>query len=156
MAAARRGNGRRMRLSTYFLFVALLFAGFSFLFHGNLIKTALDQVPFLEATLKENFMKSSKVHSAIIPRVLDPNIHKNFKSLAGISCDRYGGPSAEAAQEMVYWQDIPGDSQYVSPFNQKKRKRAVSSDFNNTVTEYLTFEPDEGGWNNIRKCRMFH
>ena len=35
----------------------------------------------------------------------DPNDH----SLAGLSCDAYGGPSHDLAQEMVYWQDIPSD-----------------------------------------------
>ncbi|CAB9499428.1 GDP-fucose protein O-fucosyltransferase [Seminavis robusta] len=59
-------------------------------------------------------------------------------NLAGLQCDAYGGPSAEAAQEMVYWEDIPSDAKYISPFKSKDE------------TQYLTFEPDEGGWNNIR------
>lgn len=58
--------------------------------------------------------------------------------LAGLNCDAYGGPSAEAAEEMVYWKDIPSDSAYVSPFYEPDNIR------------YLTFEPDGGGWNNIR------
>lgn len=60
--------------------------------------------------------------------------------LATLDCKAYGGPSKEAVQEMVYWQDIPSDSAYAPPFfeiNQGQRK-------------YLTFEPDGGGWNNIR------
>ena len=40
---------------------------------------------------------------------------------------------------MVYWRDIPGDSAFLTPF--KKVGPQV---------KYLTFEPDEGGWNNIR------
>jgi hypothetical protein len=60
-------------------------------------------------------------------------------SLSGLNCDAYGGPSEEAASEMIYWRDIPSDSAYVSPF---KRKTGP--------TQYLTFEPDQGGWNNIR------
>jgi hypothetical protein len=39
---------------------------------------------------------------------------------------------------MVYWKDLPGDSSYVAPFYDKNQRR------------YLTFEPDGGGWNNIR------
>lgn len=59
-------------------------------------------------------------------------------ALAGLSCEQFGGPNKEAAKEMVYWQDIPADSLHVSRF----RKRGVP--------QYLTFEPDRGGWNNIR------
>ena len=54
--------------------------------------------------------------------------------LAGLSCDAYGGPSQQVAQEMVYWEDIPTDNKWISPFKQSK------------VTQYLTFEPDGGGW----------
>ncbi|CAB9527574.1 GDP-fucose protein O-fucosyltransferase [Seminavis robusta] len=60
--------------------------------------------------------------------------------LAGLNCDAYGGPSEEVAQELVYWEDIPSDATYVSPF--KKR--------NEGPKQYLTFEPDGGGWNNVR------
>jgi hypothetical protein len=56
--------------------------------------------------------------------------------LAGLNCGNYGGPSPELAQEMVYWSDIPLDAQYKSPFYKQRR--------------YMTFEPDGGGWNNIR------
>jgi hypothetical protein len=36
----------------------------------------------------------------------------------------------------VYWSDIPSDNAHVSPFYSPDR--------------YMTFEPDHGGWNNIR------
>jgi hypothetical protein len=39
---------------------------------------------------------------------------------------------------MVYWQDIPSDSKHKSPFLEPN------------VTRYMTFEPDGGGFNNIR------
>jgi hypothetical protein len=58
---------------------------------------------------------------------------------AGLNCDNWGGPSHDAAQEMVYWEDIPSDERFASPFHQS-----------NGPTQYLTFEPDGGGWNNIR------
>lgn len=29
--------------------------------------------------------------------------------LAGLSCERFGGPPEEIAKEMVYWEDIPSD-----------------------------------------------
>lgn len=55
--------------------------------------------------------------------------------LAGLSCEKYGGPSDEAAAEMVYWQDIPSDAHHVSPFKPKDGAK-----------RFLTFEPDLGGW----------
>lgn len=54
--------------------------------------------------------------------------------LAGLQCDKYGGPSQEAAQEMVYWEDIPADNKHVSPFQKTDQ------------VQYLSFEPDAGGW----------
>ena len=60
-------------------------------------------------------------------------------TLAGLSCAKYGGPSDEVAKEMVYWSDIPSDSQFVSPFKKE----------GGGETKYMTFEPDGGGWNNI-------
>ena len=59
---------------------------------------------------------------------------------AHLSCEKHGGPEDEYAQEMVYWSDIPSDTRYVSPFHSKKGQHR----------RYLTFEPDGGGWNNIR------
>ena len=76
--------------------------------------------------------------------------------LAGLSCARYGGPSDEQAADMVYWQDIPSDAEHMSPLHHRlkaagttnsKAKTAVDNNNNN---EYLTFEPDRGGFNNIR------
>jgi hypothetical protein len=37
-----------------------------------------------------------------------PTIAK-VTTLAGLSCDSYGGPSEDKASEMIYWEDIPGD-----------------------------------------------
>jgi hypothetical protein len=67
--------------------------------------------------------------------------------LATLDCTAYGGPSSlEISQEMVYWRDIPSDGLYVSPFS----KTPSSSRTASTSAKYLTFEPDGGGWNNIR------
>ena len=65
-------------------------------------------------------------------------VEKEDHLLAGLNCEKYGGPSKELAEEMVYWEDIPQDSKHISPFK------------STTTTRYLTFEPDLGGWNNIR------
>jgi hypothetical protein len=58
--------------------------------------------------------------------------------VASLSCAQFGGPSPEIAQEMVYWQDIASDNKYKSPFLEPN------------VTRYMTFEPDTGGFNNLR------
>lgn len=63
----------------------------------------------------------------------------NEHRLANLSCEKYGGPSDDISKEMVYWSDIPSDSSYVSPFFREDKEE-----------KYLTFEPDGGGWNNIR------
>lgn len=62
-------------------------------------------------------------------------------SIGGLTCSKYGGPSNEIASEMIYWQDIPSDAAFTSPFHNKAIGEPV---------QYLTFEPDGGGWNNIR------
>lgn len=68
----------------------------------------------------------------------------NQHSIGGLSCSAYGGPDDEiATKEMVYWSDIKSDAQYISPF--KKH-----NDVKGGETQYMTFEPDGGGWNNIR------
>jgi len=57
-------------------------------------------------------------------------------TLAGLDCTAYGGPSNDKAAEMVYWSDIPSDNAHMSPFYDEQK--------------FMTFEPDQGGWNNIR------
>jgi hypothetical protein len=81
--------------------------------------------------------------SVAVPSKPKLNIAANHDNVvhpvAGLQCDEHGGPHAEAAQEMVYWRDIPEDNAWTSPFLKKDGTR-----------QYLTFEPDGGGWNNIR------
>ena len=71
----------------------------------------------------------------------ESNVHDtptDTSSIAGLSCNDHGGPSNRMAEEMVYWQDIPSDNLNVFPFRQS------------TSEKYLTFEPDMGGFNNVR------
>ena len=37
-------------------------------------------------------------------------------AIAGLSCERFGGPSQEDLEEIIYWEDIPSDALYKSPF----------------------------------------
>lgn len=69
----------------------------------------------------------------------DEDDTSHLMKLATLDCKAYGGPSLEDAQEMVYWQEIPSDSTYVSPFYKTGQQQA-------SHTKYLTFEPDGGGW----------
>lgn len=59
--------------------------------------------------------------------------------VAGLDCTPWGGPKNEAAAEMVYWEDIPQDNKHVSPFYDP-----------DGPTQYLSFEMDFAGWNNVR------
>ena len=69
--------------------------------------------------------------------------------VAGLSCDKYGGPTSDdAIQEMIYWYHIPADSNYFS--NQFRHPTTEQEQDQEEEERYLTFEPDEGGWNNIR------
>ena len=67
--------------------------------------------------------------------------------IAGLSCAKYHPNITETTSRissrieykddfMVYWSDIKSDSKFLSPFYDENK--------------YLTFEPDMGGWNNIR------
>lgn len=71
------------------------------------------------------------------------NDNSHLMELATLDCKAYGGPSPKIAQELVYWQDISSDSSYVSPFFELNKQEG-------NAKKYLTFEPDGGGWNNIR------
>lgn len=70
-----------------------------------------------------------------------PHFEESKTNVLGtLSCEKYGGPSALEAQEMVYWHNIPSDERYKSPFRARKGQQK----------KFMTFEPDGGGWNNIR------
>lgn len=71
--------------------------------------------------------------------VIDVGNNAQEHRLAGLNCDRWGGPANDIAQEMVYWEDIPSDSQFIPPFHRK-----------DGPTQYFTFEPDFAGFNNVR------
>ena len=75
-----------------------------------------------------------------------PHAHR----VSGLNCDKWGGPSEEDAKEMVYWEDIPSDNQHMSPFHWKKQKTQQPPKQQRSMEQFMTFEPDGGGWNNIR------
>ncbi len=65
--------------------------------------------------------------------------------VAGLSCPAYPGLNEahyqQVQKEITYWRDIPADSLTTSPYQCAEQQQ---------TKKYLTFEPDEGGWNNIR------
>ena len=88
--------------------------------------------------ITDNHISSMEMRNTVSKDDLKISHHQHHQ-IAGLSCERYGGPSDEIAAEMVYWRDIPKDAKYKSPFANYGPN-----------PKYLTFEPDEGGWNNIR------
>ena len=139
---ATGGDRNVVNLALYFGIVLLIFAGAMVV----LTSTLYHQYPFLFTNEADSFLnKLSDFSNNVNPDDDDDDndgssavvLPHNF-TLSGLSCERYGGPPDEVARELVYWEDIPSDAQYVSPFKKEG------------ITHYLTFEPDEGGWNNIR------
>ena len=114
-----------MQLANYFLVVLCLFAALTLFLNGK-----------LDPAIVASTRGSSTGMAA--PGALDAFLQGNKNRLAGLSCKKYGGPSEADAKEMVYWRDIPADNRHVSPFYKSGR------------AQYLSFEPDFGGWNNIR------
>jgi hypothetical protein len=102
--------------------------------HNTAVENAIQE---FKTNAKSRMKKKtgSSLEANVKKRVL--NLESQTK-LAELNCEKFGGPSQEVAQEMVYWEDIPSDNRFVSPF------------FREGETKYLTFEPDGGGWNNIR------
>lgn len=71
---------------------------------------------------------------------------KQSHPVAHLNCADHGGPTdPKIVDEMVFWSDIPTDSTYLSPMHPLRDPRTPDD-----VERYLTFEPDHGGWNNIR------
>lgn len=156
----------------YFLLILLTFGLMSFMLSTQFIVNMGDQ-SFVEshlqqtfsAPLKKKFKKKKRIQAktpdADLKRPIDDEKNAQAKHiqkektvttkakkaehneqmhrLAGLNCDKFGGPSEEVAEEMVYWEDIPSDANFVSPFHK-----------HDGPTQYMTFEPDQGGWNNIR------
>jgi hypothetical protein len=99
--------------------------------HNSAIHQAIEEFKTLD------FSKTKQETGPQSPQGRDHSNSMDIR-LGHLNCDALGGPPEALAQEMVYWQDIPEDAKWVSPFKDPSE------------TKYLTFEPDGGGWNNIR------
>jgi hypothetical protein len=130
MMAARRGSNKKgtvLNLSFYFVITVLGFAAFntylnaksgiSFLgttSSGTNSNSGGQQNSILDTILQEFSSYSSSNNASPAATNSDRGDGKNGDGginfrLAGLSCERYGGPSDEIAKEMVYWEDIPSD-----------------------------------------------
>jgi hypothetical protein len=122
-----------------FLIVLLLFHSHNeTLLYGN---SYFHVVPtFMENTLQQFMTTTTTATTTSSSSTVSEQLE-----LVGLQCESYGGgPTNETiANEMVYWQDIPSDEDFVSPFYDPRHK-------------FLTFEPDAGGWNNIRYVPTWH
>jgi hypothetical protein len=157
MAASSVKNSTAF-ISKYFLVILLLFGVLSLVLNAHFINMIVQDASILEINLKSSLssilgesltLPSEKI---IMSGVYEGTMTKSAESdtageainehqhhVAGLNCEKWGGPSPDAAKEMVYWEDIPSDAQFISPFHKK-----------GGPTQYVTFEPDQGGWNNIR------
>jgi hypothetical protein len=120
---------------TFLLFLVLLCAVCTFLFNFSYLQQVEQKSSPSNASSKE---PSSSLKKKLWKR--KSPVHE----IAGLSCQKYGGPEDDAAvAEMVYWRDIPSDAHYKSPYGSAGTTGPKNP-------KYLTFEPDEGHWNNKR------
>ena len=148
----RRGHSV---VTNYFLVILFLFGCVQFYFnfqqdvfhHQSYHIAAFQRKHFIKSNSKSRMEyltgKRTKVGAAAID--VDAAVEKvdytegggKKHILAGLSCERFGGPSDEDAAEMVFWEDIPSDSLHVSPFQKPNQK------------QYLTFTADHGEWDDL-------
>jgi hypothetical protein len=167
------GAGGGSFLTKYFLVILFLFACLSLLLNSRFINYDSDDISILEEHLEHHSVRMKKKSKGRKVKddakvddanedadadgddanVVDNDANANnphSHRISGLTCDKWGGPSPEAAQEMVYWEDIPSDAQYVSPFHTKRQIGTGKAKVKQDITQYMTFESDQGGWNNIR------
>ena len=155
-------------VTKYFLVILFLFACLSLFLNTRFTHVLMDDVSALEQFLLDSSHSSSlqkkltsqsaglgdvpvqdddqhqvEGHHNIMEQSQNEQRSTNHHSL---NCDKYGGPSYESAKEMIYWKDIPNDADHISPFHSQLGKTGPES----SSKQFMTFEPDQGGWNNIR------
>jgi hypothetical protein len=122
---------------TYVLFVAVCIV-------VGLWNVSISQIELLKQSLRvppssKSGPRGDVVTSTSIAKVDNaPSDVDPTKQPPGLlNCDAHNGPANDLAAEMVYWSEIPSDASFVSPFKGSQK-------------QYLTFEPDNAGFNNFR------
>lgn len=144
-------------LTKYFLVILFIFACLSLLLNTRFTNIVVQDASIIQHHL-ENSIKSAPFSSLVdapatkkaAPKASqvahelyqDSNKATHEHRISDLNCEKWGGPSKQAAKELIYWEDIPSDAAFMSPFHPKERSE--------DLTQYMTFEPDNGGWNNIR------
>ncbi len=105
------------------------------LLHGSKLQATQHIEGFAEKEL--NVVSSNAAERHQIPILLE-NEHHSRHQIAGLDCSTHGGPhSTKVTHELVYWKDIPLDTEYISPLKSSSER------------QYLTFEPDGGKFKGI-------
>jgi hypothetical protein len=135
-----RCSGHR-NVAAYFMALMILFGCLSLGLNWHISRESMTNLNRLQGSLMDSFSNgiSTITTKQQVMDTADKIVHGVHQDkgheLAGLNCDAYGGPSQEVAAEMVYWEDIPSDAAHISPFKKTSGPR-----------QYLTFEPDNGGW----------
>jgi hypothetical protein len=180
MKSSSSSSSSRIRLVTYFFWVVCFFAILTFyvsiqqtnvplstaaatdiLSSWKVIQTASHASTSSNTKGTKGVISSASINmDSEVNDDVDDVEEEQRHELHGLSCQNHGGPpddNARAVQEMIYWENIPQDNQHVSPFHHHYRADGSMTQQQQQQQQqyqhheyYLTFEPDHGGWNNIR------
>lgn len=100
-----------------------------------------------EAAGNEETKGGDKVEEKEEPAAIggaDASIKKsvNGRKLGNVQCEKHGGADQKVVEDMVYWYDVPSDSDYVNPFQKRNIEKGQE--------QFFIFEKDPAGFNNFR------
>ena len=135
-SSSRRRHGIRLAWSHVVSFFAGCCVATMLLtaFHGNMLHELHD----LESHFAEKQFQNPVLQAHVVKEPIcvggDCRQHHSKHEVAGLDCSQHGGVGTSGIlgrSEMVYWEDLPLDNEYVSPLKSKATR------------QYMTFEPGE-------------